>query len=198
MRVTLYPRIALFVIALTVACGDPDEGDEPVDQTGNSAQSGDSGASDAAIALPQQDAGSVGPFDAGPIPQDAGATNPGSDAGNVAPTPDAGAADAATPSDGGARADASTDAGGDAGGSACSALTYESFGKPFITMYCARCHTGSTARRGIQLDTLAGVQRNKAAIKRVAVNATIMPEQDPKPNSADRQKLGQWLDCGPN
>jgi uncharacterized membrane protein len=50
----------------------------------------------------------------------------------------------------------------------------------------------------VTLDSLAGVQSSKAAIKVQAVTGSAMPQANPKPTSAERQQLGQWLDCGPN
>jgi uncharacterized membrane protein len=133
------------------------------------------------------------PFDAGATNHDAGSINPGFDAA-LGPLDASATSDAGNPaSDAGPKSDAGPS--GDAG--AC-ALTYDNFGKQFLTAYCTGCHAGVLAQHMVQLDTLAGVQKNKAAVKRAAVTSSAMPERNPKPTSADRQKLGQWLDCGPN
>jgi hypothetical protein len=157
-------------------------------------------ASDAALAdatAPRPDSGITLPLpEAGVSLPDAAqldANVPIHDAGLDAAS-DASPGDALVPSD--AR---TPDASGD-GGASCATLTYQSFGQQFLTTNCTSCHTGTRAQRGILLDTLAGVQTNKAAIRRQAVTGTSMPPRTAatKPSAADRQKLGQWLDCGPN
>jgi hypothetical protein len=211
MHVKFYPRsevsaratartLALFALALAAACGEPEDDEGPgVIQTGNPAQSADAAiAADTGVAINPivPDAGSVNTFDAGFSRPDASTITPTPtvDSGSViTPAHDASIVDAASSSgDSGLSNDAG--AGGDAGGCA----TYENFGKQFMTTYCIVCHTGATAKHMVQLDTLAGVQKNKVAVKRQAVTTTVMPEANPKPSSAERQKLGQWLDCGPN
>jgi hypothetical protein len=183
-------------LALLGACGDPDaDGDQPTTQVGNPANV-DAGIVDTGVVtMPPvvADAGSTLGFDAGTTPYDAGPVIAQFDAGGMTgPQPEAGASDA-----GNVLADAGpkSDAGGGDGG-AC-ALSYENFGKQFMTTYCISCHSGTAAKRMVQLDTLAGVVKNKTAVKRLAVTNTTMPEGTLKPAAADRQKLGQWLDCGP-
>jgi hypothetical protein len=180
--------------ALAVACGDPDDDENgSVGQMPNSSQAGDSGVVDTGVPMQQpstQDAGSTnmnppradtgvmtGPIDAGMM------MPPGADAGH-----DAGH-DAALPmGDAGAHSDSGA-------GGACP--TYDDFGKMFMMTYCVTCHAGARPQHNVLLDTLANVQKNKTAIKRVAVTTTAMPEANPKPTAAERTKLGQWLDCGP-
>lgn len=204
MRVKLHPSLPLLLlIGLSAACGDPDE---PTDEQSNpSLQTTEGGLPEAggfvppagadAGALPSGgglvDAGAPLGFDAATQPLDAGGVITGTDGGGgPLPVPDGGSM---------ASSDAGRDAalGADTGASGCT-LTYENFGKQFMTMYCATCHTGLFAGHGVMLDSLAGVQRNKAAIKQQAVTGTAMPQANPKPTSAERQQLGQWLDCGPN
>jgi hypothetical protein len=186
------------VVALAAACGDPEDGEGPgYSQTGNPVQNGDAALPDTGVVVNPvvPDAGTVIAFDAGLPHQDAGSNTVGFDAGVVTPPlPEASVTgDAGNPaSDAGPKSDASAGDGG-----AC-ALTYENFGKQFMTSYCVSCHSGIAAKHMVQLDTLAGVQKNKTAVKRQAVTTTVMPEQNPKPTSAERQKLGQWLDCGAN
>ena len=185
--------LSALAITCAVGCGEPDAADD-TDMTQGPAQSGDGGTPDTGTAI-----GTAAP-DAGTTTPDASTSTGGFDAGSVAPSNDAGSVDAGradaggTANDAGNQADASASA--DAG--ACGTLTYASFGMQFVEMYCAACHTGTRAEHGIRLDTLAGIQMNKAAVKRMAVTTTAMPPQNPRPNAADRQKLGQWLDCGPN
>ncbi len=113
------------------------------------------------------------------------------DSGALQPVVDAGAVDAARP-DAGATGDAG--ANGDAGGGC---PTYDDFGRMFMMTYCTTCHMGGSAPRMVRLDTLAGVMAQKAAIQRVAVTGMAMPPSGTRPMAADRQKLGQWLTCGP-
>lgn len=108
----------------------------------------------------------------------------------------------ATPSDAGVRADAGArDAGKDAavgdagGGAACAELTYETFGKQFLTKYCVSCHSGAAPRGGLALDTLAGLQARKSGVKTQVANGN-MPQGSNKPSAEERTRLGQWIDCG--
>jgi hypothetical protein len=121
------------------------------------------------------DTGVIGPLDTGVMMP---AVDAGRDAGNV--VPDAGA---------------TGDAGGTGDAGACP--TYENFGRMFLSTFCISCHMGAAAPRMVRLDTLAGVMAQKAAIQRVAVTSMAMPPSGMRPGAADRQKLGQWLNCGP-
>lgn len=192
--------LAACALTLVVACGEPEDDGPGYGQVGNGAQGADAGFVDTGVAIGPvvtPDAGS------GNTVFDAGSTQGVPDAGNVGifdaggpinPVADAGSVDAghAAPDAGPAH-----DAGASGDGGAC-ALTYENFGKQFMTTYCVSCHSGAAAKHNVQLDTLAGVQKNKTQVKRQAVTTTVMPEANPKPMSAERQKLGQWLDCGAN
>lgn len=99
---------------------------------------------------------------------------------------------------------------GTATGAVCadsSALTYESFGSGFMTMYCTRCHSAalsgparSKAPLGHDFDTLAGVlamaehiDTNAAGGPR-AVNRT-MPPSGSMPTDEERRQLGAWIAC---
>ena len=86
--------------------------------------------------------------------------------------------------------------------------TYETFGRPFMEIYCTRCH--ASARQGASrlgapsdhdFDTLAGIRGNLGHIHAWAgagpgyVN-TDMPPDGPMPTDAERQRLTEWLVCG--
>ena len=88
-----------------------------------------------------------------------------------------------------------------------STLTYDSFGKDFMTKYCTRCHSSAVTgemRNGAPSDhnfnTFAGIFvmadhiDEHAAAGPDAVN-TEMPPSDPKPTEEERRKLGEWLAC---
>lgn len=191
-------RRSLALIALSafaIACGDPDDDgmNGPIGQMPNPSQAGDAGlVVDTGVPMQQpaqQDSGMT----ANPNPPraDTGVMMGPIDAGMLMPPADAGRDAGPVIVDAGLQSDSG--AGGDGG----SCPTYDNFGKTFMMTYCLTCHTGARAQHMVQLDTLAGVQKNKAAIKRVAVTSTAMPEANPKPTAAERTKLGQWLDCGP-
>lgn len=108
-----------------------------------------------------------------------------------------------TVTDGGGRLDGSSATPSDGGAaSACASLTYESFGKPFLTKYCTGCHTGARAPDGIDLSTLAGAKKDKSEIMAHAVRTPrskpMPPATSPQPTADERAKLGEWLNCGPN
>lgn len=88
-----------------------------------------------------------------------------------------------------------------------STLTWESFGQSFMSTYCTRCHASTLegdARMGAPLyhdfDSLMGVLvvadhvDEKAAAGPAATN-TFMPIGTPTPTMAERQQLGEWLQC---
>jgi len=195
-RARTFARSLLLLSALTIACAPEDEDNgNGLGQTPGPIQ----GTPDASSALPDSGV----PMQQ-PVLPDAGSpfVPPAVDSGGFVPpvvvdagpavVPDAGAIDA-----GPARSDAGSDAGAtaDAGGGC---PTYDNFGRTFMMMYCASCHMGASAPKMIRLDTLAGVMAQKAMIQRVAVTGMAMPPSNPRPSAADRQKLGQWLTCGPN
>jgi Cytochrome C oxidase, cbb3-type, subunit III len=206
MRQVFHSRTARLWIALAItlasACADPQDLEDPSEliESGDPAQNsegtepirgtGDGQAMpDAAVSREDAGAGSD---------SDAGSSTAKSDAGSASTD-----ASSASPDAGSTRADAGSvvrDAGAttDAGAGLCSTLTYASFGMQFMSSYCTGCHSGEAAKHGVQLNTLAGVQKNKAAIKATAVTGATMPMGNSQLSAADRQKLGQWLDCGPN
>jgi uncharacterized membrane protein len=100
--------------------------------------------------------------------------------------------------------------GGKASGAACpsgNTLTYDSFGRNFMSTYCTRCHstmlTGAM-RQGAPTDhnfdgfpgifVMADHIDEQAAAGPTSVN-TLMPPSDPKPSEDERRKLGEWLAC---
>ena len=90
-----------------------------------------------------------------------------------------------------------------------SELTYESFGREFMTAYCTRCHSSAlegSSRQGApsdhDFDTLAGIEETavehideEAAAGPLRVN-TGMPPSAPRPSENERRQLGEWLACG--
>ncbi len=86
---------------------------------------------------------------------------------------------------------------------------YDEFASDFFAAYCTRCHaadqTGSE-RNGAppdrNFDSLENLQRNDPdVIDRVAGAGpehtnTFMPPSDPRPSSAERERLAEWLACG--
>lgn len=100
---------------------------------------------------------------------------------------------------------------GPSSGSTCpsdSTLTYENFGMQFFADYCTRCHstmpengTRSGAPRGLDWDQIETVRVYAEQIDRMAAAGpdatnTGMPPRDPRPTTAERTDLGEWLACG--
>ena len=99
---------------------------------------------------------------------------------------------------------------GEGSGAICpsgSTLTYDNFGRNFVSTYCTRCHSSllsGAARQGApgdhNFDSFAGIftMANhidaEAAAGPNAVN-NAMPPSDPKPSDDERRKLGEWLAC---
>ncbi len=89
-----------------------------------------------------------------------------------------------------------------------SSLTYASFGQPFMTNYCTRCHSSTlsgAARMGApafhDFDTQLGVQQvaehvDEAAGAGPAATNEAMPPDGAKPTLDERQKLAEWIACG--
>ena len=89
-----------------------------------------------------------------------------------------------------------------------SALTYQTFGKPFMEKYCLGCHHSDLMgadRHGAptfhDFDTLSGIKSVSEHIDQTtaAGPASInhgMPQTDPKPTDAERHQLGEWIACG--
>jgi hypothetical protein len=191
----------IFAAVLVVACGDETTPEQNDDQSSDETDDGsgsekdasvkrdastkDAGRKDAAPPGDDEDAGGDTSDDDGE--PDAGAGDEPEDAGST-PAPDAGKADAG-------KADAgSSDAGG--GTSSCDTLTYESFGKAFLSKYCVSCHGTTMAQKMVRLDTLPGVTTAKAKAKE-EVASGAMPPLGAKPTADEKTKFGQWIDCGP-
>ena len=89
-----------------------------------------------------------------------------------------------------------------------STLTYESFGKGFMTQYCTRCHSSELMgadRQGApsfhDFDTLYGIRAVSNHIDETtaagpAATNTGMPPDDPSPTLKEREQLGEWIACG--
>ena len=92
-----------------------------------------------------------------------------------------------------------------------STLTYETFGRDFMSQYCTTCHSSAlvgAARNGApsdhDFDTLEAIRDVGADhIDRAAgagpdyVNTFMPPSgQEPRPSEAERRLLGEWLACG--
>jgi hypothetical protein len=89
-----------------------------------------------------------------------------------------------------------------------STLTYESFGKNFMTKYCTRCHSSELVgadRNGApsfhDFDTLYGIKAvsnhiDETTASGPAATNTSMPPDKPAPTLAEREQLGEWIACG--
>jgi|1186.fasta_scaffold1106416_1 hypothetical protein len=89
-----------------------------------------------------------------------------------------------------------------------STLTYANFGKEFFSTYCLRCHSANVkgaarmnAPADHNFDTLDEIDLLSKHIDEMAAAGatqtnTTMPPSDPKPSTADRKKLGEWIACG--
>ena len=102
-------------------------------------------------------------------------------------------------------------AGGVSTGAVCpisSTLTYASFGQPFFTTYCQRCHASTVtdlARMGAPVnttfDTVEDIRFHSHHIDELAAAGpagtnTEMPPDGAMPTAAERLQLGEWLACG--
>jgi hypothetical protein len=89
-----------------------------------------------------------------------------------------------------------------------STLTYDNFGKPFMTKYCTRCHSSDlvgAARHGApsfhDFDSLFGIKAVHEHIDETTAAGPAafndgMPQDGPKPTSMERYQLGEWIACG--
>jgi uncharacterized membrane protein len=84
-------------------------------------------------------------------------------------------------------------------------LTYASFGRGFVSEYCASCHAQAVVgadRRGapalLTLDTLAQIRENSAKLNEQVVVDKTMPfgSASKKPSDDEREDFGVWLRCG--
>ncbi|NVB80713.1 MAG: hypothetical protein HOV81_20120 [Kofleriaceae bacterium] len=89
-----------------------------------------------------------------------------------------------------------------------STLTYASFGQPFMTSYCTRCHSSTLTgadRMGApafhDFDTQIGIQQVADHVDQVAGSGPAatnesMPPDGAKPTLDERKKLAEWIACG--
>lgn len=81
-------------------------------------------------------------------------------------------------------------------------LTYESFGRAFMSTHCNNCHNASEGNRSgapesFRFDTLDDVRTHKTRIfVRAATTNTTMPPGPEDPPEAEREQLAEWLACG--
>jgi len=95
--------------------------------------------------------------------------------------------------------------------SACppsSTLTWDNFGREFMTSYCTSCHDSNLrgdARQGApslhDFDTVFGVRAvslhvDETTASGPAATNTSMPPSNPKPTLEERRLLGEWVACG--
>lgn len=84
-----------------------------------------------------------------------------------------------------------------------STLTYDNFGKRFLDQWCQPCHAAAgPGRQGApsayDFGSLADAHAWRERIfVRAAADNTSMPPGPDDPPEADRQKLAEWLACGP-
>lgn len=99
---------------------------------------------------------------------------------------------------------------GDETGATCvpdTALTYENFGKEFMTQYCVRCHASNlsgAARQGApadhDLDSLPAIRGIREHVDQTAgasdtVTNDTMPPDGLKPSPQERKDLATWIAC---
>ena len=89
-----------------------------------------------------------------------------------------------------------------------STLTYANFGQTFMQTYCLRCHSASVtgaarmnAPADHNFDNIGQIQGLADHIDEHAGSGpdatnTEMPPNDPKPSTAERAQLSEWLACG--
>jgi uncharacterized membrane protein len=87
-------------------------------------------------------------------------------------------------------------------------LTYQNFGKNFMTKYCTRCHSSEVMgadREGApsfhDFDTLFGIKAvydhiDETTAAGPAATNTGMPPDGAKPTLEERKQLGEWIACG--
>ncbi len=89
-----------------------------------------------------------------------------------------------------------------------STITYDNFGKNFMTKYCTRCHSSELTgadRQGApsfhDFDTLYGIRAvsdhvDETTAAGPAATNTGMPPDKPAPTLDERKQLGEWIACG--
>jgi uncharacterized membrane protein len=83
-----------------------------------------------------------------------------------------------------------------------SALTYQTFGEPFMTNWCRGCHSADIypmmrqdAPLDINFDTLDQVRQRRVMIETLTVKRPTMPPAG-GPSAEERALLDEWLTCG--
>jgi uncharacterized membrane protein len=89
-----------------------------------------------------------------------------------------------------------------------STLTYDNFGKNFMTKYCTRCHSSELVgadRMGApsfhDFDTIFGIRAVANHIDETTASGPAatnkgMPPDSPSPTLDERRQLGEWIACG--
>lgn len=82
------------------------------------------------------------------------------------------------------------------------ALTYASFGAPFLDAHCNGCHSAEVGSRHgapgtFRFDTLGDVRRHapRIFVRAAATNVSMPPGPDDPP-ADERDQLAEWLACG--
>lgn len=81
-------------------------------------------------------------------------------------------------------------------------LSYDSFGREFMSTHCQRCHGMPSKDRqgapsGYDFGSRDDVLRYRERIfSRAAADNTTMPPGPDDPPEAEREKLAEWLACG--
>src|SRR5947207_13085842 len=76
---------------------------------------------------------------------------------------------------------------------------FERYVAPFIAKYCAGCHAGPNAPKGIALagtKSLSGILRARGVWDRSgrALSDHVMPQATaPQPSAAEREEVGGWI-----
>ena len=76
-------------------------------------------------------------------------------------------------------------------------LTYDNFGRTFMTAYCIACHAGARVEKGVLLNSASSVRTFASQSNAQAgVGASMPPPGVPAPTATERQQLSQWIGCG--
>ncbi len=77
------------------------------------------------------------------------------------------------------------------------ALTYDTFGHNFMSLYCAGCHNPVRKEKNVLLDTAAGVRTHaSSSIGQAGTGMSMPPVDSLQPTTAERAQLTAWLSCG--
>ncbi|MCA9599403.1 MAG: hypothetical protein KC776_39115 [Myxococcales bacterium] len=83
-------------------------------------------------------------------------------------------------------------------------LTYDNFGRPFMAVWCNRCHSARVEdRQGAPVDVVLDTKERVRALRdrifaRAAADNDSMPPGPDNPPRAERDRLAVWLACGAN